>query len=529
LLACAASFVTIAPSLSASTDPEQNAPGVQDEIDRLRSQLRDQQQEIESLRKRLDAQQMLLEKLLPTSGQAVKPASSPSGPPANTAPRDSAPVKGPLSLSLGGLTITPTGFLDFMEVWRSRTVASGLATNFSAIPFTDTVLGQRQQTLSSAANSRLGVQVSTRVRGVDLLGLVEMDFRGYSPNNIATTINTFALRMRLAFLNMRKNRWEFLAGQNWSLLTPARKGISPYPDTLFLTQDLDPNVQSGLVWARTSQVRLVYHAGQSVAMGFSFESGDAYSGGPAGGGTITLPAALTPSYFGQVDLSTENGNAVPNQNLDWVAKIAFDPKTNSRSIHFEVAGLMNRFVFYNPLNNRKFSIMGGGIGCNAGIETIRHLTVLTNNFYTNGGGNFIFGEVPALIVQATGAPSLMPAASTVDGLEYEATPRWRFWTYYGATWIHRISTFDPVSMQAVGYGYAGSPDNQNRTINEVTGGFTRVLWKNTNYGTLQFSAQYSWVVRRPWYVAAGRPGSANLNMFYLGLRYLLPGPAEASN
>jgi hypothetical protein len=201
-------------------------------------------------------------------------------------------------------------------------------------------------------------------------------------------------------LNVSKNRWEFLVGQNWSLLTPARKGISPYPDTLFLTQDLDPNVQSGLVWARTSQVRLVYHASRSVAMGLSFESGDAYAGGLAGGGTITLPTALAPSYFGQVDFSTENGNAVSNQNLDWVAKIAFDPKAASRSIHFEVASLMNRFVFYNPLNNRRFIIMGAGIACNAGFEAIRHLTVLTNNFYTNGGGNFISGRLRPLSFKA---------------------------------------------------------------------------------------------------------------------------------
>jgi transposase len=48
--------------------------------------------------------------------------------------------------------------------------------------------------------------------------------------------------------------------RDWSLLTPARRGISPLPDTLFLTQDLDPNIQSGLVWARAPQVRVVFHA-----------------------------------------------------------------------------------------------------------------------------------------------------------------------------------------------------------------------------------------------------------------------------
>uniref|UniRef100_Q020C6 Uncharacterized protein n=1 Tax=Solibacter usitatus (strain Ellin6076) TaxID=234267 RepID=Q020C6_SOLUE len=121
----------------------------------------------------------------------------------------------------------------------------------------------------------------------------------------------------------------------------------------------------------------------------------------------------------------------------------------------------------------------------------------------------------------------MPAASTVNGLEYNATPRWKVWAYYGATWIDRISTFDPAALQPVGYGYSGSSNSQNRTVQEITGGFHRVLWRNPNYGTFQFSGQYSWVMRRPWYVALGQPPSANLNMVYLGLRYILPGMPPA--
>jgi hypothetical protein len=59
-------------------------------------------------------------------------------------------------------------------------------------------------------------------------------------------------------------------------------------------------------------------------------------------------------------------------------------------MHFEVAGLMNRFSFYNSINNRYCSITGGG-ALNALLETARHLTFVTSNFYTNGGSDFIFG------------------------------------------------------------------------------------------------------------------------------------------
>ncbi|HEY7334814.1 MAG TPA: hypothetical protein VH639_08015 [Bryobacteraceae bacterium] len=503
-----------------------NSDPQQDEIERLKTQVRTQQEEIDELRRRLDAQQKLLEgTLLPNAPaqppSAVTPSPAPSAAPA--APPDSAPVSAPLSLQLGGVTFTPTGFINLAQVWRSKTVTSGLPTNFAAIPFNDTVLGHRRQTLSSAQNTRLGLRMNTRVLGFDVLGLVEGDFNGYVPNNVATTSNSYGFRLRLAFIDLRKNRWELLAGQNWSLLTPARKGISPFPDTLFLTQDLDPNVQSGLVWARSPQLRFVFHASRSVAMGLSFESGDTYAGGSAGAGVITLPAALAPNYFGQVDTSTQNGNSVPNPNLDWIGKIAFDPKAGSRPIHIELAGVLNRYFFYNPLNNRNFSISGAGGAFNVLFEPAPHLTLVTANYYNNGGGDYIFGEAPDLVIQATGAPSLLPSGSTVNGFEYEPVPKWKFWGYYGGTWIGRISTFDPGALQPVGYGYVGSPDSQNRTIQEVTAGFHRIFWSNPNYGSFQFAGQYSWLVRHPWYVAPGRPNSANLNMVYLGFRYTLPG------
>ena len=250
------------------------------------------------LRARLDAQQQLIEKILPAPvvAQAPTVTSQPgSSPAAVSGLRDSAPVRAPLTFELGGATISPTGFLDFSQVWRSKTVTSGLPTNFAAIPFNDTVLGRRRQTLSSAAYTRLGLEINTRVLGFDVLGLVETDFLGYVPNNVATTTNSYNLRLRLAFADVRKGRWEFLAGQNWSLLTPARNGISPLPETLFLTQDLDPNIQSALVWARTPQARVVFHASRSVAMGLSIESGDTYAGGSAGAGTITCPALWLPT------------------------------------------------------------------------------------------------------------------------------------------------------------------------------------------------------------------------------------------
>ena len=214
---------------------------------------------------------------------------------------------------------------------------------------------------------------------------------------------------------------------------------------------------------------------------------------------------------------------MPTPNADWIAKITFDPKAGSRSMHFAVAGLMNRFSFYNSINNRYFSITGGGVALNALLETARHLTTVTSNFYTNDGGDFIFGEAPDLIIQATGAPSLLPAASTVDGLEYEPTSKWTLWASTAehglrrsrrlTPWPSRPSARDRQDPRTARTG----PSGRSRPV------FIAVFWTNPNYGSLRFSGEYSWIVRHPWYVPAGQPASAKLNMVYLGFRYFLPG------
>jgi hypothetical protein len=424
---------------------------------------------------------------------------------------------------LGNISFTPTGFFEYSQVWRSRTVSSGFPTNFASIPFNNTVEGNRKHTVASAANTRLGLQVNTNAFGVRLLGVVETDFLGYQPGNIATTTNSYGMRLRVAFVDVRKGKWEFLGGQDWSLLTPGRKGIAPVPSGLMLTQDLDPNNQSGLVWTRSPQARVVYRPSDQVALGASFESGEPYAGGSGGAGAVTLPSAFAPSYFNQLSTGS-SGLAVPSPHVDFIAKIAFDPRKLGRGTHIEVAGLVNRFTFYNPLNSHRFATTGGGISLNASTDITSRLTLFTNNFYSHGGGRFIYGEAPTLIINGNGAPSLLHTMSMLQGFEVQTTSKLRFWAYYGGTYINRAIATDPANGELVGYGYSGSPNSQNRAIQEVTGGFTRVFWRDGSHGALQFSGQYSWVVRHPWYVARGQPGSANLNMLYLGLRYVLPAP-----
>jgi hypothetical protein len=315
--------------------------------------------------------------------------------------------------------------------------------------------------------------------------------------------------------------WEFLGGQNWSMLVPGRKGISSSPGDLFLTQDVDPNIQSGLVWTRSPQFRSVYRPKSRIALGLSFESGQAYGGGSGGAGAIKVPTAFAPDYSGQVELGT-GALSVPNSHLDIIGKVAVDSGSTGHPVHVELAAMTNQFAFYNPATGQRFSSRGAGVSVNAAADLVKGLTVLTANYYSDGGGRFIFGEGPSLIIQGNGAPSLIHSMSTLDGLEYQATRNLKLWTYYGGTYIGRNVAIDPANGQPVGYGYTGSPDNHNRSIQEVTGGFTRAFDLKPGYGTLLFIGQCSWIVRHPWYIAPTRPTGADVNLFYLTFRYVLP-------
>jgi hypothetical protein len=532
--------------LSLSAYSRADAAPASDGIDELREQLAKQQTQIAQQQDQInELRRMLTEQALMLSGRqgiARDPETSPKiekvsqalpAPPALTGqpapvPETNAVTGSPLSMGVGPLTIAPTGFLEYSQVWRSKNVDSGLPTNFAAIPFGDTVDGHRRQTLASSAYTRLGLQINGTFSPLRLLGVVETDFIGFQPGNISTTSNAYGLRLRLAFVDVRAGKWEVLGGQNWSMLTPGRKGISTSPGDLFLTQDVDPNIQSGLVWTRSPQFRTVYRPNSRIALGLDFESGQAYGGGSAGAGAIRLPAAFAPDYSGQVELGT-GALSVPSSHLDIIGKVAFDSQSIGHPFHVEIAGMTNQVSFYNAGTGQRFSSRGGGASLNVAAGLAKGLTVLAANYYNDGGGRFIFGEAPALIIEGNGAPSLIHSMSTLEGLEYQATRNLRLWSYYGGTYIARNIAIDPANGQPVGYGFTGSPDNHNRSIQEFTAGFTHAFGIKPGFGTLQFIGQYSWIVRHPWYAAPTRPPGADVNMLYLTFRYVLPTVLAATN
>ena len=429
----------------------------------------------------------------------------------------------PLQLKIGDAYITPVGFMDMTTVVRSTNPGTGIGTNFGSIPYGNTQTGSLSETRLSPQNSRIGARVDAVYRGAKILGYWESDFLGQTGNppngGIAVSSNPYVFRMRLYWVDVRKGKFEFLAGQTWSLLTPNRFGLSPLPGDIFYSQDMDVNYQAGLVWGRIPAYRFVFHPTEKVAWGLELDNSEPYVGGGNGGSAITAPACCSALLGTQVN----NGSSVISAAAlmpDIISKLAFDP---TRKFHLEIAGVLIANKISNPATTppfQTFSNVGGGGSLNLNFDLIRNVRLLTNNFWSDGGGRYIFGQAPDFMIRSNGSLSNVHSGSTVSGFEITAKNT-LIYTYYGGVYIQKNTALD-TNGSKIGYGPLSS-DGQNRAIQEFTIGTNTTIWRDPKWGALNIITQYSYLQRNPWLAAIGAPDNAHLSMGFFDFRYTLPG------
>jgi hypothetical protein len=459
----------------------------------------------------------------------MKPAAIPPAMPVAAAmppPQPAAAAPSPLQLKVGDASITPVGFMDLTNTFRSTNAGTSLQTNFGSIPYNNTIPGRLTEDKFSAANSRIGFRVDAKFKGMNVLGYYEGDFvGGVTGNNTQVSSNSLVYRIRLYWVDVRKDKFEMLAGQSWSMMTPNRKFISALPADLFYSQVVDVNYMNGLAWGRIPGIRFLYHPTDKVTAGLSLENASQYFGGSGGGGTPTLPAALSSATVdlrnNELDANVANGIAIANVHPDIIGKLAFDPNAH---VHFEVTGVERTVKLFNPITQKYFTKAGGGGEVNGNFELAKGFRLVTNNYWSDGGGRYLFGIAPDLIVRADGSPSMIHSGSTVSGFEL-ALKNTALYTYYGGIYIGRNTAYDANGTSLIGYGFRGSANSHNRTTQEGTFGLTQTVWRDAKYGALQFMLQYAYLFRNPWFVAPGAPKNTHENVVWFNLRYTLPGSA----
>jgi hypothetical protein len=566
----------------ASTTPAQSTSATEavadrsqnDEIAHLKAALADQQRQLQMLQQTLQNEQALLEKALgaksntfngvgqvasispmipvapvpavafPSPIAGPRPQAAPAA--ASKNPCEAAPDGNavPPYLRLGSVCIVPVGFMDLTPVWRDKNAGSSMGSNFGSVPFNNTANGNLSEYRFSIQNSRLGFRVDGDWKGVHFIGYNEFDFNGTSGSAaLAVSNGAVVPRLRLYWVDVRKDKIEFLAGQSWSMLVPNRKGISALPGDLFYSQVIDINYIAGLTWTRQPGMRVIFHPSDKVTFGFSAEQPDQYIGGSAGGGTAVLPAALLSLQGTQLDAGLNLGGCTNNTAVtataisygctgqgylgqptvtpDFIAKVAFDP--NSR-LHIDIAGINSNFKVTTaaaPFNNH-YTKSGGGVELGINAEIVKNLRLISTNYWSDGGGRYLFGQAPDLIVRADNSLSLVHSGSTIEGFEANVKNT-LLYGYYSGIYIGRDTALDANGTSKIGYGYTGSANSQNRDIQEITFGFNQTMWRNPRYGAINVMGQYEWLMRSPWYVAAGAPKGTHDNTIYFNVRYTLPG------
>jgi hypothetical protein len=506
------------------------------EIEQLKKMLVDQQRQINELKQMLmprNAHAGIGE--VASTTPVLPPA--PVEPPTFTAPAPVLPPppaqqtasETPLQFKLGDAYFTPVGFMDMTSVTRSTNPGSGIGTNFGSIPYGNTQTGSLTESRLSPQNSRIGMRIDTGFSDYKVMGYWESDFLGQLGNppngGLAVSSNPYVFRLRLFWVDVQKGKSEFLAGQSWSLMTPNRRGISPLPGDIFYSQDIDVNYQLGLTWGRIPGFRYVYHPSDKVAFGVAIENSEPYAGGGNGGSAIIAPSAIAGILGTQVNNGASQITAAA-LHPDIIAKLAFDP---SKRFHAEIAGVEITNKIANPASNpafQTFTKVGGGGSINLGFDIMPNVRVLTNNFYSAGGGRYIFGQAPDFMIRSDGSMSLIHSASTATGLEITAG-KTLLYGYYGGVYIAKNMALDANGKTSIGYGSISS-DGQNRAIQEVTFGTNTTLAKSPKWGALNLMFQYSYLQRNPWLAATGAPANAHLSMGFVNLRYTLPGQPPAS-
>ena len=519
------------------------------ELAKLKAQLEEQQKQIEQLSAILAAQKRMLDQvsaspaqpahILPNLGEVasttpmvppvpVVPAPAFPSAPATPAPAPQPVAEGtaPLQLKIGDATIQPIGFMDFTAVFKSENAGGSIGSSFGSVPYDNTTTGTSRlsEFRFSPQNSRIGFRFDANVGDAHIIGYNENDFLGTSgTNNLSVTNGAFVPRLRLFWVDIRKGQWEILGGQSWSLLTPNRKGLSPLPGDIFFSQATDVNYLAGLTWTRQPGFRVVYHPDNKVAVGLALENPDAYIGGSSGGPSPVLPTALS----GLAGVQLDNASTVqttPNLHPDIIMKLAFDPISQ---VHFEMAGIERTFKDWNPTTNVFFTKVGGGVSFNGNFEIVKNLRLITNNYWSDGGGRYMFGQAPDLMIRSDGSISPIHSGGAIQG--FEATlNKTQLYSYWSGIYIGKDVGLDANGTSLIGYGYRGSANSQDRYIQEITFGFNQTIWKDAKWGAVNVMGQYAYIFREPWYLAVNAPKSAHDDTVFLNLRYTLPGAPPAA-
>jgi hypothetical protein len=463
------------------------------------------------------------------------------------------PYVGATSLYLGGMTITPGGFLELGSVTRDHFIGADMATPFGNIPFANTASSHTDEFRFSARRSRLSFLTLGDVDpATHLAGFGEFDFLGAAQTANSNESNSFNPRVRQLYMTVDQDDFgaHLLAGQAWTLATMNLVGIVPRTENTPLV--IDDQYLPGFTWARQPQIRVTKDFDNTFWVALSAENPQTTFGSTfSSNGTAPTVPIINSTVIPPGGSLFNSANAISlNQFPDIIGKAAWDPAIADRTIHMEVFGIFRDFhdrVDFpagTAFVGQTDEVAGGGVGGSILVPIVpKVLDVQFSGMTGRGIGRYGASQLPDVTFNANGSLSPIRETMLLTGAIWHALPGLNFYAYAGGEKENPSFGFTPLGANHfVGFAnpffnnsgceieLSAVCSNNIKLVRQFTGGFWDDIYKGP-YGRLAGGLQYSFTQKYgfngigvPGNGITGIPGTGSSpkvseNIFFTSLRY----------
>lgn len=398
-------------------------------------------------------------------------------------------TESPTALHYKGVTLTPGGFIAAETVTRQRGIASSINTPFNNIPYPGNALAHINESDFTARQSRLSLLAEGKAGSAKLTGYWEGDFLGTGVTSNNRQSNSYVFRQRVLYGQAAfDSGWIITGGQQWTLATETKKGITNR--TEILPQTIDPQYHVGFNWARQYGFRVVKDFSGKFALGVSLEAPQATIGGRGFSAVTTTDlgkAAVSTTGNAFVD-APGNGGGLLNfsdttgysfsKSPDIIVKAVADPGWG----HYEVFGIFSTFrnrVYpcgvvgtntkdtlapttpvtiacgidgstspssIGAYNDTRY---GGGVGANIRVPVVpKKLDFALQGAAGDGIGRYGSAQIADLTLRPDGTQALIRTAHALGEFELHATPKLDLYAYFGGEygWRTAYQGYDSIAV-----------------------------------------------------------------------------------
>jgi hypothetical protein len=463
----------------------------------------------------------------------------------------------PTSIAYKGIRLSPGGFIELTQYYRSHATLSDQATPFQAIPLEAQVSGGYNTHLSeyniTARDSRLSLRADADAGSAKLTGYFEIDFFGTSPSANPNQTTSYTPRIRQAWARTAfADGWSITGGQPWSLITLNRKGTSTDNSSLWIPNIIEAQYSVGYDWGRFAELRASKTLNENLTLAVALANpsylnsgaNSAVSGLAANGNGLygnSLVSTCSSTISGTTVTTTCTNTPTYSTNLapDLIVKLAYD---NARLGHYELKALGRVFrdrvvsTATTPGWNNKG--WGDGIGGGAIIPLLpKKIDLIAQGLYGKGISRYQDAGQYDFVVRATDHKLQdIKAFSVLSGFETHPSPKAEFDLFFGDEYYYRSTYLDGTTI--AGYGSPAAINSGCYYETAPTGVSSTCTGNNRNmlngkaiayydlfkgsFGILRYGVEADYIERATWSGLNGLAPRGNDKVGFATIRWILP-------